>query len=820
MYEFRPVTERVQRLRDKTRDRMMIADAVKPRLKQEAIAMYKNFPPIMAKPCESLYVISKMPIDLEEDEYFVGGLGNKHWGAASGEGWLRADIENTWPIGEDGLHHCPDDDPDYSHQKLCISPEDLKELREIMKEAMHTFHNIRPLTYYPQGIEEMTRLQLETYGRPGGWAVLLPPGHLTPGNQHIIHKGYGAIRKQAQDWLDAHKGNIMGDEVGKYLFYHAATVACEGAMTLTRRYADLCREKAAAEGVTEEKKTELLKMAEGLDWIVENPARTFWEAVQQYLLYHIFLRIDNSPGVTSMGRFDYRVWPYLKKELDEGTMTLEYAQELVDGMLLKLNLMYGGNFGETAKTVGIGNAYQHTTIGGVVPETGEDASNPVTYMVLEGIARLQLHEPTVSIRINKDTPDKLWECALETSRRVGGLPLIQNDEVIVPSIVRELGFELEDARDFAFIGCQEITGSGNDYPSPNGIPMGHNGIWWSATLVAAINNGINPRTPDQQAPEEYRSGYLYEMESYEDVKRAFEKLSYWMLRWSSSMNNYAEHEQYRLFPYPNLSISTVGCMEQGKDVSEGGAKYNSYGGTATGLATVGDSLTAIKWAVYDKKICTGKQMLDAVLANWEGPENEALRQRIINECPHYGNGDDYADQEMKYVFDWYYNCTRGFTTKFCKVYKCGMFGGADHVPQGATTWATPDGRKAGEPIADATSPVQGRDVNGPTGVFNSMLSWDNSRFMDGIALNMKIHPSALAKEGGIEKLRDMTKAYFDQGGVEVQYNVVDGKTLRAAQQNPDEYHNLVVRIAGFSAYFVDMSENMQEDIIRRAEHQV
>ncbi|MBR3277041.1 MAG: hypothetical protein IKG08_10630 [Eubacterium sp.] len=818
MYEFRPIAERIQRLRAKTRDRMMVGDAVKSRLRFEARALYKNFPPIMAKPMETLYLIERMPIHIIEDEYFFGDFGNKGWGGADADRWLRADIENTWPIGEDGLHHAPDDDPEYSHQKLAISPEDLKELREITAEANHTFHNVRPLTYYPLGIDEMLKLQVETYGRPEGWAVLLPPGHLTPGYQHILRQGYGAIRKRAQDWLDAHKGNIMGDEAGKYLFYHACTAACDGAMTLTRRYAELAA-KLAEEETRPEKKEEFAKMAEGLTWIIDKPARTFWEALQQYMLYHFFLRIDNGPGVTSMGRLDFRVWPYLKKELEEGTMTLEKAQELIDGYLLKMNIFWHGIFGETSKTGGIGNAYQHTTIGGVVPETGEDASNPVTYMVLEGIARLQLHEPTVSIRINKNTPDKLWECALETSRRVGGLPLIQNDEVIIPSIMREVGFTLEDARDFAFIGCQEITGSGNDYPCPNGIPMGHNGLWWSACLVTAINNGINPFV-NQQAPPEYCSGYLYEMETYEDVKRAFEKLTKWLMTWSSSMNNYAEHEQYRLFPFPNLSISTEGCLESGKDVSEGGAKYNSYGGTATGLATVGDSLTAIKWAVYDKKICTGKQLLDALLANWEGAENEALRQKILHECPHYGNADPYADEEMKYVFDWYYNCSRGFTTKFCKVYKCGMFGAADHIPQGAKTWATPDGRKTGDPLADATSPAQGRDVNGPTAVFNSTLYWDNSRFMDGIALNMKIHPTALAKEGGIEKLRDMTKAYFDGGGVEVQYNVVDGETLRKAQANPDDYHNLVVRIAGFSAYFVDMTETMQNDIIRRAEHSV
>ena len=257
-------------------------------------------------------------------------------------------------------------------------------------------------------------------------------------------------------------------------------------------------------------------------------------------------------------------------------------------------------------------------------------------------------------------------------------------------------------------------------------------------------------------------------------------------------------------------------MEKGKDVSAGGAKYNSYGGTATGLATVGDSLTAIKYMVFDKKIVSGKEFLDAVLANWEG--YEPLRQRVINEVPHYGNADPYADEEQKYVMDLYYNMTRPFHNARCKVYKCGMFGAADHVAQGEITWATPDGRKTGTPIADAMSPVQGRDVTGPTSVFLSSCCFDHTRYMDGMAVNMKIHPTALSGDEGLQKLEDMTRTYFDDGGMEVQFNVVDAKTLRKAQQHPERYHNLVVRIAGYSAYFVDMTEDMQNDIISRAEH--
>ena len=388
-------------------------------------------------------------------------------------------------------------------------------------------------------------------------------------------------------------------------------------------------------------------------------------------------------------------------------------------------------------------------------------------------------------------------------------------QVIIPGIIRELGFSLEDARNYAFIGCQEITGSGNDYPAPNGSAMGHNGIYWSIAITMAINNGINPMN-GRQAPECARSGYLYEMKSIDDVRAALEKLARWMLTWSATLNNYAEHEFPRLYPYPNLSISTEGCMEKGKDVSEGGAKYNSYGGTATGLATVADSITAIKYMVFDKKIVGAKEFLDAVLANWEG--YEVLRQRVLNEVPHYGNADPYADRELQWVMDLYYGITRDFHNSRCKVYKCGMFGAADHVAQGEITWATPDGRKTGEPIADAMSPAQGRDVNGPTSVFISSCCFDHSRYLDGMAVNLKIHPTALKGDDGVSKLRDMTKTYFEKGGMECQYNVVDAKTLRDAQEHPEDYHNLVVRIAGYSAYFVDMTEAMQNDIISRAEH--
>jgi formate C-acetyltransferase len=285
-----------------------------------------------------------------------------------------------------------------------------------------------------------------------------------------------------------------------------------------------------------------------------------------------------------------------------------------------------------------------------------------------------------------------------------------------------------------------------------------------------------------------------------------------------SINNYAEYITQYYAPQAPLSLSIEGCMENGKDCTAGGAKYNSYGGTATGLATLADSLSTIKYMVFDKKLCTARELYDAVMANWEG--FEPLRQQILNQVPHFGNADPYVDMEFEWLCDLYYDICSQCHSVRSKKYKSGLYGAADHIAQGYITWATPDGRKTGDPIADAASPAQGRDKNGPTSVFLSSGCYDHRRFTDGIALNLRIHPTVLSREDGKNKLRDMTKNYFEKGGLEVQYNVVSTETLRAAQKDPEEYRDLVVRIAGYSAYFVELGRDLQNDIIARNENMI
>ena len=470
----------------------------------------------------------------------------------------------------------------------------------------------------------------------------LPAGHLIPGTKKIVDRGYGAIRKEAQDWIDAHEGNLMGEDVDRCLFYNSIVIVCDAATTMIRRYAQACRDKA--DGADEARAAELLKMAEGLDHIAEGPATTFWEACQATLMYHLLIYAEAKEPALAFGRFDQYTWPYLKADLEAGRLTEDEAQELVDAFFLKSTCFYNACPPAVADIAGANNTYQHTTIGGVDPDTGEDATNPVTYMVLESVGRLSLHDPTVSLRINANSPDKLWECALATSKRVGGLPLFQNDEVVIPALQRELGFSLRDARDYGVIGCQEFVGCGTDFPAPNGITPPHETIYFSALLDMAINDGVNPKN-DVQAP--VRTGLLEDMATFDEVKDAFEKMARWAMRWFVSIHNYTEYLMMRRTSLAALSMGIEGCMESGKDCTQGGAKYNSYGGVATGLATIADSLTTIKYMVFDKKLCTAKELYDAFMANWEGYED--LRQQVLNNVPHFGNDDPYADAEMTWA---------------------------------------------------------------------------------------------------------------------------------------------------------------------------
>ena len=816
MYQFRPVTERISYMRELIRDRVIQYDAERGRIITESSQQNEHVIPIIKRPLGFKALCEQMTILVEDFELIVGNKGPNYfsspaypeWGSTD---WVVYDIEaGKWHLEEDGMYHNPVEDG----IKYIMSPEDYEYMRSVLPYWKERKIGTMADAWQPDGFDELKRLNVSSYVDGGMSLIGLPAGHLIAGYNKVVTTGYGAIRKQAQDWIDEHFGNLMGEDVNKFMFYKSIVITCDGAITLVKRYAAKCAEKAK-ECLDPARRAELEKMADSLEWISENPARTFWESLQAIMLYQVMIQIYDKIPSPSLGRVDQYVWPFLKKELEEGTITMDQAQEMVDAFYLKANCFYGAGPAKLVNTTGIGNTYQNTTIGGIDPETGEDASNPVTYMIFETVGRLKLHDPTLVFRTHPGTPDELWNCAIATTKLVGGLPLYYNDEIVIPCMMQEVGYELKDARDYGCIGCQEIVGCGNDYPAPNGIHPPHASIMWGSIFDMAINDGKNPLNGEQSS---LHTGFLYDMKSIEEVREAVKKMGTYIMRLFISANNYAESLAQFFAPEAILSLSIEGCMEKGKDVVNGGAKYNSYGGTATGLATLADSLTTIKYMCFDNNYCTLKELYDATMANWEG--YELLRQKVLAQVPHFGNGDPYADMEMKWCTDLYYDICKQMYSVRSKVYKSGLYGAADHVAQGKLTWGTPDGRKFPDPIADAASPAQSRDKLGPIQVFNSECCFDQTRYVGGIALNLRMHPSVLANDAGVEKLREVTREYFRSGGMEVQYNVVDSETLRTAQKNPEDYRDLVVRIAGYSAYFVEMGTDLQNDIIARNENRI
>ena len=815
MYEFKPVTERMWKMRERIRDRVIQCDSDRALIITEASKKYENIVPIIKRPLVFKEIAERISTNVDSDELIVGGKGPFFFSSPSYPEWGNQDWivdavrDGTWTMRSDGLYHNAETD----EVQLSISEEDCSALESIRGYWKERKVGTVAQAWQPDGYEELIRLCVSPYGeRSGAPLNSLSAGHLVAGYKKIINVGYKALWQEATDWLNEHRGNTMGDDINKYMFYKSAQISCEAAMIFVKRYAGAVAEKAAA-CIDPARKAELESMADGLSNLAENPARNFWEACQGVIMYQLLITLETQIPSPSLGRFDQYTWPFLKKDLDEGRLTLEQAQEIVDAFFLKANCFYGAAPPQMVTITGVGNTYQHTTLGGIYPETGEDATNPVTYMVLETVGRLKLHDPTISLRFNKNSPDRLWDCAIATSKLVGGLPLYQNDEIIIPTLIKERGFSLEDARDYGIIGCQEIVGCGRDFPAGNGIFPPHSTVMWGTIFNMAINNGINPLNGEQAS---VTTDYLYNMTSIEQVRDAVTMMGTYISRMFISINNYSEYISYYHLTQPMLSVSMEGCMEKGMDCTAGGCKYNGYGGTATGLATLADSLSTIKYMCFDKKLATCRELYDAWIANWEG--FEPLRQQILNEVPHYGNADPYVDEELKYCVDLFYDigdaCHSVRSEKYCS----GLYGAADHIAQGWKTFATPDGRRTGEPLADAMSPSQSRDTNGPTAVFTSCECFDHTKFAGGIALNLRMHPTVLSRDDGAAKLRDMTKAYFENGGMEVQYNVVDTETLRAAQAEPTEYRDLVVRIAGYSAYFVELGRELQDDIIARNEN--
>jgi formate C-acetyltransferase len=461
------------------------------------------------------------------------------------------------------------------------------------------------------------------------------------------------------------------------------------------------------------------------------------------------------------------------------------------------------------------------TMGGV-DKDGNDASNAATALMLQTVGRLVLHDPPQALLVHKGTPDKLWEAAIETTKIAGGIPTFENQDIIIPALMAR-GLSLEDARGCTLIGCVEPAGCGNEWPACGGTGT-ESYMNLANALLLALNDGHTPvpmlnafmeappGTPHVRVG--VPTGHLYEMEDFEQVKEAYRAQVEFFVRWHIMNINSFEYIAREFIPNPLVSATMEGCMEKGADVMWGGAKYNSTGDSGVGIGNVADSLNIIKQVCFDTKKYTTRELYDALMANWEGYEE--MRSHIVHECKHYGNGYPECDELATFAAKCFSDAVNSLTGPRGR-YSAGLYPVTTNVMFGYLTRATPDGRCAGEPLADGIAPVQGYDKKGPTGVLRSVASIDQGELPNGTLMNLKFHPNAIKGDGGLIKLRDLIETYFGMGGMELQINVVSADTLKAAQEEPENYKDLVVRVAGFSAFFVELHPDGQNDLISRTE---
>ena len=799
MYSLKEITPRVQRLRKLYRDSVPTLDAERTKILTDYYKSSPNEVPIIRRATALYEILTKMTIRVEEDELIVGNVGKYFrgcclWPEYGGLRWLAQELET----GEY-------DKRDSKSAYMTLLPEDREYLCSVADYWQENGVGAKLRAALPDEADALTSTGVLQINR--GTLNAQPHGHFNANYRKAVEKGFGAIRSEACEKLSELRGKVFGKDTEKYFFYRAVVISCDAIISFSKRYAAECRRVAS--DASSERKAELLRMADSLEHIVENPARTFHEAVQTVFLYHMVLNIEGQFLGLTLGRVDQHVGDYLDRDIEAGRITEAQAQEILDCFFIKVGDLFLSGPAGMASALGSYSNNMRITIGGRKKD-GTDATNRVTYMLLQCSARLKLHDPTLSLCVHKDTPAELWEEGLETAKINGGIPTFDNCDLII-SVLQKRGLALEDARNFCVVGCVEISGSGCEFSNVS-APFSKTFVSMGNVLLQAINDGKNPVNGVQGG---LNTGYLCDMGSFEEVKAAFRAQLEYFMDWHVSINNIMETVGN---PYCQCAIASAtmdGCMESGRDMMVGGAKYNSTGGAAIGMATAIDSLLAIKYLVFDKKRCSARELYDAVMKNWEG--EEPLRQLAVNEVPYYGNGDKYADELASWVSDMYssrYNSYIGPRGG----HRAGIYSAGIHVSLGYGIHATPNGRKAGEPVSDGISPSPGADKCGPTGVAQSIIAIHPRNYGNGIQFCIKLHPTSVAGQQGNEKLRQYIWTFFEEGGMQVQYNVVSADMLRQAKANPEEYRDLVVRVAGFSAYFVELHDGMQNNLIMRTDN--
>ena len=651
-------------------------------------------------------------------------------------------------------------------------------------------------------------------------SIIKATGNLTSGDAHIAVDFYKILSAGLNGYLgeiEHHHSKVRRfeqDGVRKDHFYTALEISIRAFQSFILRFHDLALAKCSTEK-DPERSGELAFIAANCKVISERPPENFYQALQLVYFVQLILQIESNGHSVSLGRMDQYLYPFYKNDIVTGRLTEEFASELLENTWIKLlSINKIRPWSHTQFSAG-GPLYQNVTIGGQNSD-GSDAVNELSFLILHSVGKMKLTQPNLSVRFHKNISENfLLECIKLISKGFG-MPAFNNDEVVIPGLLK-LGVEREDAYNYSAIGCIEVAVPGKWGYRCTGMSF----LNLMRVFLATLYDGLDKRTGKTF----YKGIGSYDgFESYDDLFKAWQHQIKYYAGKTVEIDTAVDTAIEENVPDILCSAFVDSCISRGKTIKEGGSKYDFVSGLQVGIANLGNSLAAIKKLVFEERKLTWKQLIDAIESDFEGKEGEKIRYMLMNFAPKYGNDDDYVDLLLRDAYLEFINELEKYhTTRYgrgpigCRYY-AGTSSISANVPNGAVVPATPDGRKAYTPVAEGSSPSSGTDILGPTAVFKSVSKLPTEKIMGGVLLNQKLSPSAISSESDKKKLASMLRAFFcDLKGWHVQYNIVSRETLMAARKDPENYRDLIVRVAGYCAFFTTLSPDTQDDIIARTE---
>lgn len=787
------LTPRVKRMREKyfetipqiTAERLVLATEAYQKFAGDAVPIFR------AKVVN--YIMENMTTLIMDDELIVGTSTNAYRGAN-----LHPEFQSSsWYISDIDDFSSRTKDPYY------ISPEDKETILETLKywegKSMEDLSN----EVMPAKIKELEKDDIICVGLENGVS-----GETTCDHEKILTIGLKGYMQECQKNIDSMIPQTM-EEQAKVDFWKACIIQCQGLITYAHRMAEEA-ERLASACTDEQRKKELLIIAENCRVVPENPPKTFQQALQAVWFVHVYFYIEVCTTACGFGRFDQYMWPFYEKDvIREKNITREEALEMLECLYLKTCEVYEVRDNWYATAFAGYPMWQILVVGGQTPD-GKDATNDLSYLCLEAADDLQIKQPVMAVRVWENTPEDLIRFGCKMIQEGQANPgFFSDDAGIKISLDKGRGCTIEEARDWTIVGCtQPAPGGGSSDGSPDAgyVNMGK-------MIEFVLHNGVDPATGKLMG---LQTGDPRDFKNIEEFKDALKKQilhHYDLIRTGYNLMQSIHMNRY---PVIFASMVTKGCVESGKSVQHGGAKYSTAGLYVTGPANLADSIAAIEKCVFEDKDVTMDELIKACDTNFEGQER--LRQLLLNKPEKYGNNQAHVDSIYKEMMHFIAENVQQWPDARGGYYAFGIDSQTMNIPHGQVTGALPDGRLAGEPFCDASSPMMGRDINGPTATVKSVASMTPADLHEGALYNLRFDPHGVQGEEGKDVIEGVIKTYFEDGGQHIQINVVDNETLKKAQEKPEDYKGLMVRVAGYMAYFTELDKSAQDVIIYRTPH--